>query len=120
MNETTWLDWPDSPGPWWMQYEGTAVVCEAFATSDHIRVMFCGAVVNRATAGPVEFQKVLPPDSVPPDWHDRPTCAGTWLCSLNHDGKIRPTVVTLDDNDIAAGKPFYTPRVYGPIPEDTP
>ncbi len=55
-----------------------------------------------------------------PAWHDKPTGPGLWVCWFHpRGGKVQmPSVVDLAEEDLDRGAPFYTSRVYGPIPAD--
>lgn len=51
-----------------------------------------------------------------PAWHDRPTCAGLWVCVYE---EIPPHVVKFTDTMIASGMNIGgVVRVFGPIPTD--
>lgn len=114
-----WLDWPDSPGPWWMRREhGEDVIVEAIGTSGDISVFRRGKFIFGYDVPGTKFQKVQPPDSDPPQWHDRPTCAGGWL--LLYQNPDEAFYSYLDDETVAnwiTGKPT---RYFGPIPDDKP
>ena len=49
-----------------------------------------------------------------PAWHDRPTGPGLWYCIGD---KYKGTVVLLSQYDLERGAPFYSTKVYGPIPK---
>ena len=55
-----------------------------------------------------------------PDWHDKPTGPGGWVC--RGDGKHalgdRVIFLELTQEEIDNGAPFHTGRVYGPVPDD--
>jgi len=60
----------------------------------------------------------LEDDSDTPGWHDRPTCAGKWVCAFV-DGKTRWAVIDIDDSELLSHEMFGRDRRYfGPIPED--
>ena len=54
-----------------------------------------------------------------PQWMERPSGPGRWVCEELPKGsrRIGPIIVNLTDEDLNRGAPFYTTRVYGPIPE---
>lgn len=48
-----------------------------------------------------------------PDWHERPTMPGYYLCD---NGRLDMLSLHLTARDIERGAPFHVSRVYGPIP----
>jgi hypothetical protein len=56
-----------------------------------------------------------------PQWMDRPSTPGMWLCVPSKGNTFKQIVVCdLDQSDIDRGAPFHTSRVYGPIPARQP
>jgi hypothetical protein len=54
-----------------------------------------------------------------PQWMDRPSTPGMWLCVPDNSNTFKQLVVTwLSQPDLDRGAPFHTRRVYGPIPAD--
>lgn len=73
---------------------------------------------------PVFEQAALACDT--PAWHDRPTCPGLWLSMHEPSSPIGAsflkflqsmTMLLLEKEDLDRGAPFFSLRVYGPIPE---
>lgn len=110
-----WLDWPDSPGPWWMRNGDGTMVCQAFDDDGEIYVQIPGIDPVFSRREGCKFQTVQPPDSDPSDWHDRPTCAGRWLIVTSNVEKYS----YLTETDVANWFAYKT-RCFGPIPEDKP
>lgn len=48
-----------------------------------------------------------------PDWHEKPTMPGLWVCMTRFDEDYS---MQLTADDIERGKPLSASRVYGPIP----
>ena len=53
-----------------------------------------------------------------PQWMNRPSGPGLWVCMADGKRVHQPQVIDLNEADIKRGAPFYAPRVYGPIPTD--
>jgi hypothetical protein len=54
-----------------------------------------------------------------PQWMERPSGPGLWLCRPAENATFKQDVVcSLNQHDIDRGSPFHTRAVYGPIPAE--
>jgi hypothetical protein len=67
------------------------------------------------------MKRITPEEVQPvPQWMDRPNAPGMWVCLASDKSTFRqPIVCFLSQYDIDRGAPFYTLRVYGPIPTES-